>query len=119
MFKLVYRCANNDFVICILEANGPCVEGGSDHLYKNNGAYSTMTGQLVFLFWYLSGVIQGCPGSAFLFDVALDPFLAAFEKILELAGRGILRACADDIGVAVKSLSAFKYMFPIFNLAES
>ena len=71
------------------------------------------------MFWYLSGVIQGCPGSAFLFDVSLDPFLAAFEKILECAGRGILRACADDIGVAVKSLSAFKHMFPIFDLAEA
>ena len=61
---------------------------------------------------------QGCPGSAFLFDAALDPFLAAFEKVLTNAGRGIQRACADDIGIAIKSLSALRYVFPIFQSAE-
>ena len=87
-------------------------------LYTMAGAFSNASGQLCLLFWYLSGVIQGCPASAFLFDICLDPFLAAFDKVLVAAGRGILRACADDIGIALKSLATFKYLFPIFDSAQ-
>ena len=81
--------------------------------------YSTLTGKLVFLLLYLSGVIQGCPGSAFLFDAALDPFLAAFEKVLTNAGQGIQRACADDIGIAMKSLSVLRYVFLFFRVLSA
>ncbi len=62
--------------------------------------------------------MQGCPGSAFLFTVALDPFLCAFEAVLTPNGRGVLRACADDLGVALRSLKYLCLMEPIFSQAR-
>ena len=47
---------------------------------------------------FLSGVLQGCPGSAFFFNSALDLFLLSTDRALSTAHTGIARACADDIG---------------------
>ena len=74
---------------------------------------------LHLLFWFLSGALQGCPASAFLFTVALDPFLYIFEHTLISHSLGILRACADDLGAALRKLAALKKFFPIFALAEA
>jgi len=40
---------------------------------------------------FMSGVLQGCPGSAFLFNKSIDPFLFDFEEtiakqIMDLSG---------------------------------
>mgnify|MGYP002177190554 CR=1 FL=1 len=59
---------------------------------------STMTYTLVN---FLSGVLQGCPASAFLFNHALDPFLSSFHNALRSNNVGIVRACADDIGISL------------------
>ena len=53
---------------------------------------------------FLSGVLQGCPASAFLFNNALGPFLTSFDNILCANDAGIVRACADDIGISIKKL---------------
>ena len=87
-------------------------------VYSFNSALGNADGELVFLFWYLSGVLQGCPGSAFTFDLALDLFLIAFEKVISKKGRGIIRACADDIGAALKHYKSLSYLFPIFKQAQ-
>ena len=87
-------------------------------IYFLNSAHASEGESLTFLFWYLSGVLQGCPASAFVFDVCLDPFLVAFEKVVADKGRGIIRACADDLGAALEHYKTFKYMYTVFEDAE-
>ena len=84
-------------------------------LYTLNAALDTMGN---FMLWYLSGVLQGCPGSAFVFNVSLDPFLCAFSEVLGERTRGILWACADDIGVALRDFRYLALLWPIFERAE-
>ena len=78
-------------------------------IYFLNAALGSNGVNDIFLLWYLSGVLQGCPGSAFIFNMLLDPFLEAFARVITTYGRGIIRACADDIGAALTSYKALKY----------
>ena len=83
-------------------------------LYKNAMATYEHNGNIFVLIRFLSGVIQGCPASAFLFNNAIDPFLASFDKALRSRHAGIVRACADDIGIVLKQLKHLKLVQPIF-----
>ena len=82
--------------------------GGAQNLisamYFMNLTYLNMESVTVFLFVFLSGVLQGCPLSGMLFDVALDPFLRWFDAVVRPDIDGVIRACADDIGGAIKAL---------------
>ena len=62
-----------------------------------------------------SGVLQGCPASAFLFNNAIDPFLTNFDNILREHNAGIVRACADDIGITLKRLKRLQLIHPIYS----
>jgi len=94
-------------------------------LYFLNAVYYCSGDSNTFLYWIASGVLQGCPASAFLFDCALDPFLEAFSEVIgqdpsgtgSPAHIGIIRACADDIGAALLTIVGLKYLEPIFHLA--
>ena len=70
------------------------------------------------MFHFASGVLQGCPASAFLFNLALDPFLCKFQEVLGPRNAGIIRACADDLGAALKHLKYVVYLQPIFYSAK-
>ena len=61
----------------------------------------------------LFGVLQGCPGSAFLFNNALDPFLCWADRTLREANRGIIKGCADDLGIALSRLLHLGKLAPI------
>ena len=63
---------------------------------------------------FLSGVLQGCPGSALLFNNAIDPFLFKIHNILRANNAGIVRACADDIGITLNMLRHLRMIQPIF-----
>ena len=67
-------------------------------LYKNATASFEHNGVSHVFIHFLSGVLQGCPASAFLFNNAIDPFLASFDNILRNKHAGIVRTCADNIG---------------------
>ena len=69
---------------------------------------------LDFAFFARSGVLQGCPLSASLFVIAINPFLVNFEKVLVNNSYGVLYACADDLGGALLRLSALNVIYPIF-----
>jgi hypothetical protein len=67
-----------------------------------------------FLFQILCGVLQGCPLSAMLFNLSLNPFLRYFEHLLHPSPHSGFRACADDIGVYLESIELlwqFKKVF--------
>ena len=66
---------------------------------------------------FLSGVLQGCPGSAFLFNNSIDPFLAMMDRKLRECNRGIVRACADDIGACLSRLKHLNVISPVFGKA--
>ena len=70
------------------------------------------------LHYFAPGVLQGCPASAFLFNLALDPFLILFEETLRNRTAGIIHACADDIGIALAHLKYLVYLAPIFEKAS-
>jgi endonuclease/exonuclease/phosphatase family metal-dependent hydrolase len=127
-FAAAFPSVFHKFIFAVLEARGFPL-GFIDFiksLYFFNAAYYSDGGSFIFLFWIFSGVLQGCNASAFLFDCVLDPFLEAFSEFITQnpnansspAHRGIIRACADDIGAALLSLKGLKYMEPIFDLAE-
>jgi Reverse transcriptase (RNA-dependent DNA polymerase). len=71
------------------------------------------------LIWFLSGVLQGCPGSAFLFNNALDPFLVCMDRVLRSKRAGIVRACADDVGSSLRRLKHLGLLHPIFEKAKA
>ena len=75
-------------------------------IYHKAAAYANSGGELTFLFEFLSGVLQGCPASAFLFNISLDPFLEAMDNTFRTCRRAavVTRACADDIGQALRTL---------------
>ena len=80
-------------------------------LYHKATAMYTHKGIIYTLICFLSGVLQGCPGSAFLFNNALDPFLHVMHKVLRSHNAGIVRACADDIGASLRRLASLKLLF--------
>ena len=67
---------------------------------------------------FLSGVLQGCPASAMLFNLALDPFLSDFERKLEYGNKGIVRACADDVAFSLQRLAHLPLLFPVYSAAQ-
>ena len=71
-----------------------------------------------FLFMIYFGVLQGCPLSADFFVLAIDPFLQAFELSVVQAGKGVIGACADDIGASLASIVHLVDMFKIFDVAR-
>jgi len=87
--------------------------------YMNCAVESDEQGCLVVLFVYLSGVLQGCTASGFLFDMGIDPFLQMMDEQVAGHGRGIVRACADDIGAALRDYRELRYLYEPFQIAES
>ncbi len=86
-------------------------------IYHQASAFAFINGRLQFLFPFLSGVLQGCPASAFLFNSSLDPFLNHFSEIVRTRS-GILRVCADDVGAALRTLRCLRLLFPVFQCAQ-
>lgn len=50
--------------------------------------------------------------------MAIDPFLRAGSVALA-KHRGLLRACADDVGAVLRRLAHLRDLFPVFADAES
>ena len=82
-------------------------------------AFASIDGApLQFLFLHLSGVIQGCPLSALIFILCMDPFLKEIDRLLAPVA-GLARACADDIGICAKELSHLIPLAPVLLAAET
>jgi hypothetical protein len=85
---------------------------GIEGLYTGNKAYGCSGGFVVFLFWILAGVLQGCPMSGTLFVFAIDPLLWSFKLKISSA---VVRTCADDIGMALKRLDTLALLYKLFH----
>ena len=83
-------------------------------LYDNVKVYVQYDGKMHFAFFARSGVLTGCPLSASLFVIALNPFLPDFHRTIISLSYGVLYACADDLGGALLRLSALNLIYPIF-----
>ncbi len=83
-------------------------------VHKNARAIYTQKGNTNTLINLFSGVLQGCPASAFLFNNAPDPFLTNFDNVLRANKAGIVRACADDIGISLRRLKYLQLTYPIY-----
>jgi hypothetical protein len=88
-------------------------------MYRCVSTYTVVEGCSHFMFWVLSGVLQGCPLSGMLFAIALNPFLNKFDKELDSPGVACVRACADDIGVAIRGIATLALLKPTFDSAKA
>ena len=82
--------------------------------YHQVHMYIKHAGRAEFMYLVESGVLQGCPLAALLFVIAMQPFLIMFKIAVEDASLGVVRACADDIAVTLKSIATLAEVFRIF-----
>lgn len=71
------------------------------------------------LFNILCGVLQGCPLSATLFVMCINPFLEHMDQSVVARNLGVIRACADDIGAALKSFQYLRKLALVFEWAKN
>ena len=119
-FTAAFPSISHEWINLVLEYRGFTVglRNFFAALYFMNGAVETDSeGTLMVLFFYLSGVLQGCTASGFLFDVGLDPFLEMMDEKITIPGRGIVRACADDIGAALRDFRELRHLYEPFDIA--
>ena len=119
-FAAAFPSLFHEWIFLVLRAVGcplgiiNVVEG----IYHENHAYIQSEGTLTFLFHILSGALQGCPLSGSLFAIAVDPFLWSIHEKVDAKDKGVTRACADDIGQSLSSISTLKVMAPVFKAAK-
>eukprot|EP00973_Karenia_brevis_P046701 6479693-Karenia_brevis.AAC.1 len=83
-------------------------------LFQDVLALSDFGGVKVGLFVVEGGVIQGDPIAALLFALALDPCLHFLQCEFVDKGFGTARACADDIGLALKNILGLAPLHHVF-----
>eukprot|EP00959_Pyramimonas_sp_CCMP1952_P427237 8947789-Pyramimonas_sp.AAC.1 len=66
-------------------------------------------------FWIRSGIIQGDALSGSLFAAALSPALRDLHACFESKKLGINRACADDLGGALKAMQGLIQLYRVMN----
>ena len=89
-----------------------------DSMYRLVSAFMVCGGRFRFLFWILAGVLQGCPLSGMLFAIVMDPFLVKLDAELCRPQLGTVRACADDVGAALRHLSSLRIAKCTFDAAR-
>lgn len=85
-------------------------------MYLDSEAHMVVEGKARYLFPVRSGVLQGCPLSALLFNFAIDPLLWLFSLLIVKPSIGRVLACADDLAACISSLHYLKPMHSLFRL---
>ena len=81
-------------------------------LFADNKHFYRFGGQLHFAFTVTSGVRQGCPASATLFVLAIDPLLRALSSRLPLGAT--VCTFADDLAIVLPCISLAPLVSDIF-----
>ena len=87
-------------------------------IYENVCALADRGLGALILFFYTSGIIQGCPLAGAMFAICSDPILRAFIHPIDNKNRGVTRACADDIGCSLRHISHLYAISKIFQAAK-
>ena len=87
-------------------------------LYSVNNTYHMNSHGMNFLYPILCGVLQGCPLSATLFLLCINPFLVHFEEAFTGKYSAHVRCCADDIGIAFADFRTLKVAHKVFKCAK-
>eukprot|EP00959_Pyramimonas_sp_CCMP1952_P097971 2047620-Pyramimonas_sp.AAC.1 len=82
----------------------------TEFLFSGVCCYGALGTDLTLLFWISSGIIQGCPSSGCIFALAADPFTSNFDASICCKDRGVVRACADDVGAVLRRLEHLRVM---------
>ena len=85
-------------------------------ILNDNRALASDAATLIFLFQ--SGIIQGCTAAGLLFGISCDPLVRILHDTVDVGAGGTTRVCADDIGMALPSLSTLKIIKPIFRTKD-
>eukprot|EP00959_Pyramimonas_sp_CCMP1952_P074127 1549118-Pyramimonas_sp.AAC.1 len=67
-------------------------------LYEAIEGVASLKGEFVRLFWIRSGIVQGDALSGSLYALGTAAFLWDLAACIDGDMRGLIRACADDIG---------------------
>ncbi|CAK0887921.1 unnamed protein product, partial [Prorocentrum cordatum] len=89
-----------------------------DSMCNNILAMAPCAGQYVPLFYIRSGIIQGCGWSGALYALGTACFLLNLETVLEAQGRGLCRACADDLGLVLRTVAYLVYLADVMLCME-
>ena len=87
-------------------------------IYKNNKVFINIDGVVKYFCNVESGVLQGCTGSGSFFVIALNPILHMISQLTKLEKHERVRAFADDLAAALKSIYALKPLKLIFDIAN-
>ena len=118
-FAAAFPSVAHEWIFIVFQAAGAptCHINYISALYSNNNTYHMNSHGKVFLFAFLSGVLQGCPKCAPLFLFAINPFLIHFEEALKGHYFGEVRACADDLGICFKDFRGLRIAHLVFACA--
>eukprot|EP00959_Pyramimonas_sp_CCMP1952_P099635 2082929-Pyramimonas_sp.AAC.1 len=72
----------------------------------------------IHAWWVTFGIVQGCSLSGSLYAASTATCLADLQRQLEAPRKGIARACADDIGAAIRNILSLAISADIMLHAE-
>ena len=87
-------------------------------LYSCVRAFGSAAGVTQFLHYFSSSVLQGCPLSGRHFSLVSDSLLNVFPAQIMNTGLGLVTVCADDIGVALRSISSLPILRGLFSTID-
>ncbi|CAK0791588.1 unnamed protein product, partial [Prorocentrum cordatum] len=90
----------------------------TDQLYLELEAFAMARNAPTHAWRVTSGIVQGCSLSGPLYAAATAPLLVDLQRQLEAPRKGIARACADDIGTAIRDILSLSILADIMLLAE-
>ena len=87
-------------------------------VYHLNSCVLPAPSGLEFMCWVTAGVLQGCPLSGLIFVLVIDPLLRAIQATIDKQKLGMTRACADDVGCALRSAASLCHLHDLFKIIE-